>query len=356
MAEDGVPEHLVRPTVIVNPHSRFGKTGKEWETLRLMMDDVFYLPVYKLTKKPGDAILLAKEAVEGGCRVIYSLGGDGTINEVVNGIMAAESPQPVTLGTLPAGTGSDTCRILDNASEFPLYLKNLHNARVAPVDVGCAEILELDDPKPFSAEAAAPRGAAITRYFLNEADIGLGGIVNRMVNASTKRHGVFLQKTISALIRARPCCVRIEADGELVGEFSIFCAFFSNGHFAGGGMTVAEGFADDGRLDMLLLPSLSRVKSILRSKTLYKGLDRIVEVFGAQTLRAREFVVTEVPHLPTDSEALRRKRAKWRASGRSGTYVDLDGETPGVCPGRFWAVPGRLRLISVSQCVLSAHN
>src|SRR2546423_813469 len=93
--------------VVVNPHSAGGKTERRWPQLREIIHEAYGPFETRFTDAPGSATLLARDALKGGAELVVAMGGDGTINEVVNGFFDGIRPIAPTaaFGVLPAGTG-----------------------------------------------------------------------------------------------------------------------------------------------------------------------------------------------------------------------------------------------------------
>ena len=163
--------------LIVNPRSARGATGRLWSRAERRLRAI--LPSFHtaFTKSPGDATRLAAEAV-GRYQVIVAMGGDGTTNEVVNGLVGQDGavPSGVALGVIPAGTGSDFLRSFGVPRSLKGSAGVIARGQRHDVDVGRTRFLSFD-------------GAATTRYFINAAEVGLGAVACQAVNRSSKRLG-----------------------------------------------------------------------------------------------------------------------------------------------------------------------
>ena len=105
-----------RTVIIVNPKSHGGRLGKRWTELADTIGRVFPFDE-AVTQAPGDATRLAREALKAGAERVVAIGGDGTINEVVNGLSADFGR--VTLGIIPWGTGNDFARSIGVPADTP---------------------------------------------------------------------------------------------------------------------------------------------------------------------------------------------------------------------------------------------
>lgn len=270
------------------------------------------------TRAAGDAERRAELAVLEGARTLLSVGGDGTHSEVVNGILrAAPEPGSVSLGVLHAGTGGDFRRLVrDSGESLAERALELLSSRARPIDVGMVGHA-LDGDSPRDGE---------WRYFLNIAGFGLGGLVDRYANRSSKRLGgkaTYYLATLQALARFRPATVALEADGEPLGEVRATSVIVANGRYAGGGMLLApQARLGDGLLDVVVLRAASAPATIGLTRHLYDGT--LLESPLVEHFRCRQLVARAV------------KGAAW---------LDVDGESPGQLPASFGVVPGAIQLL-----------
>ncbi len=303
-----------RTQVIINPHSANGSTGRRWKIIREELrraigdfDECF-------TERTGHATELAREGLRAGCERIVAVGGDGTNNEVVNGFF--EQGRPVNpqaaLGFIPRGTGGDFRKTLGIGKRLEECLPVLQAGRVRPVDVGSATFHD-------------GAGQQIRRHFINITSFGIGGLVDALVNRSSKALGgrlSFLLATARALFSYRNRSIRLRVDDAFDERLTINNVAVANGQYFGGGMWVApKASPDDGLFDVVILGDLSRGEVIRGSRRIYRGTH--LEMPKVRWLRGRR-VVAE-----SDEEVL----------------IDMDGEQPGRLPITCELLPGALRLI-----------
>lgn len=300
--------------VIVNPAAGAGRVGRDWERLRPALRERIGDARFHLTSEPGHAANIAETLVADGARAILSLGGDGTHNEVVNGIMAAGPPPgEVGFGILPAGTGGDFARVLATPRDTLAAASAVRLDARRPLDVGRVQI---HGPEPE------------TRFFINVATFGIGGLVDRLVNEAPKTLGgraSFLIGTLRALIRYRPATVTLRVDdAEPIGPFRINTVAIGNGQFCGGGMHITpHANPTDGVFDVVIIEQQSALKMLSLTRAIYQGTH--VHRPFVQTFRATKI----------DAEIV----------GDDPAYLDLDGEAPGVIPATIEVIPGALRLL-----------
>jgi diacylglycerol kinase family enzyme len=274
--------------VVVNPSAAAGRVGKQRTRLRHAIETVIGPCRFVETVRQGHAPQLVHEAIESGATRLLSLGGDGTHHEVVNGIMAHPDGEGVTLGILPVGTGGDLKRTL-GAHSLPDALRAVVEEPVRAVDVGHARFF--DD-----------HGHPTERWFINIASCGISGLVDRLVNSTSKRLG----------------------DGRSLGQHEAMMVLVGNGCFAGGGMQFCpHAQLDDGLLDLLIVPAAPLLPSLLRTRHLYQGT--LAAVDGVISARATQVTVRPL------AEAAQ-------------LLLDLDGESPGTAPVTFSNHPKKLKL------------
>ena len=303
--------------VVANPNAAGGRVGKQWgaleRELKLRLGGVRLM----LTERAGHATELAREAVAGGAKTILSMGGDGTHNEVINGIMQADpAPGAVTLGLLPAGTGGDFRRMCVHNDDALTAARALPKAESQLIDVGSLSF-RTDDGEPAQ------------RYFINIASFGIGGLVDRYANQSRKRLGgkaTFYIATLKALAAYSPATVRVSIDGQDMGEHVITNVMICNGRFAGGGMMFApEARLGDGQFDVVFFQHKSALNTLAMSRSIYIGAhveSPLVTVHRGSKITAE--VITE-----------------------AAAYLDIDGEAPGILPAEFHMHHQAIRLLDV---------
>lgn len=310
--------------VIVNPNAAGGRLGRRWPQLEPIVRRIPGDLEIAFTEREGHASELAAGAIARGIRDIYSVGGDGTNNEVINGIMRhPDSARDVRVGLLPYGTGGDFRRILHDGDDLEATVRGFTEREPVAIDLGYVSYRGDD-------------GLVQERYFLNMASFGLGGLVDRIVNRSPKWMGgkaSFYLGTVRALLRYKPTHCRLIADGEDRGIFHVSNVFVGNAPYAGGGMYLTpEARLDDGWLDVVVVPDLPVLRALKSMPMLYKGTH--VELPEVESFRVREL----------RAEAL---------SDEMG-LVDIDGEAPGRIPLIMRIVPAALQMRNVVPSVLSS--
>ena len=265
-----MPSKSNRWLVIVNPASGRPDGGFGWRRLEhiLQAAGVSFDAVH--TQHPGHGETLARQALHEGRRHILAVGGDGSVNEIVHGIMTAglADTREVTLAVAPTGTGNDWARSLGIGRNPNEIVRALVTGRTMLHDVGAIDF-------PASGER---------RWFINVAGAGYDAWVTERVPRPVPSAFTYLRIALAGLVRYRSPLFRITADGEQV-EGRLLLAFVANARYCGNRMNVAPTASlDDGLLDVLAVRELSLLAVLPKLGKLYGG--RILGDPAVRHLRA----------------------------------------------------------------------
>ncbi len=300
-----------RAVFVVNPASANGATAREWPDLAAAARATGLIVAERMTEAPGHAVELAREASMNGADVVVAVGGDGTVHEVVNGLVGPGGARfgDAALGVVARGTGRDFIRSHAIPSKPREAIGVIAEGRIRPIDLGEVRT-DLD-----------PEG---TR-FANAASAGVTGAIAARANGMSKRLGgtpTFLVAAVQGFRAWRNTPITVEVDGR-PRELTAACVVLMNGHSLAGGMKAArDARPDDGLLDMVLVGDVG-------AKDLALNLHR---VYGG-TLGA---------HPKIDQI----KAAEVRISGGEPLPIEADGEIVGETPAVFRCLPGALRLVA----------
>ena len=304
-----------RIVFVVNPNAGNGVTGREWPRIWAKARDRLGSFETRMTSRPHDAIRLTRGAVASGAETVVCVGGDGTLNEVINGLMDDHEPIPpaVRLGYLPRGTGCDLCRSLTIPRDLHKAFDNILNGRSRPMDIGRMTYRE-------------HTGQRTARYFHNVLSFGLGGEVDDRVNRTTKALGGFVSfvwATLLSILLYEKKRIYLQVDDQFEGEITTWNIAVANGQYHGGGMWVAPGAAlDDGLFQVTVIGDLHLSEVFQHLPKLYTG--KIYEVSKIKKLAGRRLIATS-------SEPV---------------LIDMDGEQPGRLPVAVEIVPSALEILS----------
>lgn len=287
--------------VVVNPHAATGKGGRDWSVIKKILMDEGFIFDARLTEYQRHAIDIAqKGVVEEGYRKIISIGGDGTNNEVINGIFSQNvvPPSGIKVGVIPVGTGNDWTRMFGFPSDYREIAKIIKSEYTFLHDIGKVTYYNDGNPK--------------VRYFLNSSGAGLDSAVCQEVN-QLKAEGKggkihYLLCLIKGLRKHKYCRVKIEVEGREVFNEPILSLSVGNCCFNGGGMKMLpRAIPNDGLLDITVVSKVSVFKFFTNATNLYDGtfVDKMKEVKYFQGNKMR--ITSDPPHLlmiETEGETL----------------------------------------------------
>lgn len=274
--------------VVVNPMASVGKSGKDWPLIKqtLINEGIEFDDV--MTEYPRHAIEIVRNAiVEKGYRKFISVGGDGTNNEVINGIFTQDAvpTTEITMATMPIGTGNDWRRTFDIPLEYDVVAKIIKAGHTFSHDIGKLTYYNDGDPK--------------IRYFLNAAGTGLDQMVCNSTNMM-KQQGKggtirYLICVVKCLLTYKVTHIQIEIDNQIVFDDQILSVSVGNCRFNGGGMMMMpNAIPDDGQLDVTVIRKVSIFKFAANVKAIYDGtfIKKLKEV---QTYRGKHIKIVSIP-------------------------------------------------------------
>lgn len=297
--------------VIVNPYAGKGVRAKAWEDALSLLEKKRVPHETVFTAYRNHAGIIAAESIGLGCRKIISVGGDGTLNEVINGILSqrAVNSTDVTVAVIPMGTGNDWGRTYGLPRETEQLIELIRQGPTFVQDAGKIEY--------------GSGGARKTRYFINMSGLGFDGKVADNTNAAKERGRSnrlsYIRGILLPLISFHPVPTQIIADGEMYQQ-KMFSAVVGIGQFNGGGMRqVPQAIPDDGYFDLTMIMDAGKWTIVANAKRLFDG--SITEHAKVMTLRAKKITIEP------DSTVM----------------LEADGESLGLSPATFTVIPGSIR-------------
>jgi len=265
---------------------------------------------HDLTEAPGHAIELAKSAAKKGYQLVVSVGGDGTINEIVNGLHDAGSMADVLLGIISTGTGSDYIRTIGIPRSHREACRCLTSPRRLTVDLGVVEYVN--------------RGQTAKRLFVNFDSLGFDAEVVKATTQRFKALGAlpsYLLGLLTTLVFYQGRRVTLKLDGQ-AEERKVCVILMGNGKYGGGGM-LATPDADpmDGLLDVLIIDDLSKPDLLWSLPRVYRGTHLTHPKVTMK--RAREIEIRPIQPMS----------------------LQADGELIGEAPARFQVLPAALNVV-----------
>ena len=298
-------KNTIKTVFLVNPAAENGAAGRRWPELAHEAASLGLQGDTRFSERPGHLTELAREAAAD-ADLLVAVGGDGTVNEVVNGIAGLD----VELALIPRGTGGDFVRTFGIPRKLDRAVEVALRGRTRAIDLGRGRYRSW-------------AGEDEESYFANIASAGMSGAIAKRTNETSKALGgkvSYAWATVAVFSRWRSDEVRVRVDGtEQAGR--MHDVIVANGRYLGGGMKmVPEAEPDDGLLDVLLIGDLTKRDLLLTMPKTYRG--KHLPHPKATVLRGTTVEIDAPEPLP----------------------VELDGEQPGTTPVRFELVPRALRL------------
>ena len=307
------------PLVIVNPKSAAGSTESRWAEIASDLRAHFGAFQVAFTKKQGDGILLAKRGAAQGRKFIIACGGDGTINEVANGIL--ESGADIELGIFPSGTGGDFRRTLGISSNSREAAKQLQTGETKTIDVGKVTFLNHENEQT-------------SRFFLNVSSFGLSAAINERVKAKSafgwlpfdalRGKAKFAFSTLQEVLEVSFTTVRVKIDDKEEKSLNTLNFCVANSRYFGGGMKIApDAKINDGFFDVVNIGDIRTAKILFNAHKLYLGSH--LEMEEVKSTLAKRIEVSPL-------------------NDKMEIHLETDGELPGKLPAVYEVVPSALKV------------
>ncbi len=301
--------------VIVNPMSRGGATGKTWPILNKLLRTTGLPFDYELIKAPGQGIELSRQAVEKGYNLVIAVGGDGTVNEVVNGLIDENGKGRATLGIIAAGTQNDIAHMLGIPRDYIRGCQLFEKFETATIDIGDV--------------AYTSHNKIIRRHYINTAGIGFVSdvIENSIPQTKYKVLGGAVPYAIGLMPKVleyqnKDVLLSIDGEKRVERDFSIV---INNGRYLGGGRVFPNATPYDGLLDVAIIGNLSKLEALLNFPLFYTGTYVYHQKITLQ--QAKNVIIDSPQRLP----------------------IQIDGELVGETPATFRVIPSALA-VAVKDC------
>ena len=295
----------MKTCIICNPGA--GSVDQGNDTVEQLRDTAGSASV-RLTRNSGEATRIARQAVDEGCELVVAAGGDGTLNEVVNGV--GPHVDRVRVGLIPLGTGNDFARVLN----LPATIE------------GCIDVLR--DGHTRQVDLVRVTSDQV-RHFVNVSAGGFSGTVGEKLTPEIKKSWgplAYIRCAAEALPELRAYRTRVVLDDTTPLELNLYNAIIANGRFVAGGTPVApQASIDDGLLDLVLVPE--------------RPMGEIAAMV-AQMLLGK--------HLASDAVVFRRA-AKVYIDSTPGMWFNVDGELVGNEPATFEVLPRALQFVAPNE-------
>jgi YegS/Rv2252/BmrU family lipid kinase len=299
--------------VIVNPNAGNGKGKKDWDRISSIFKNENISFSVEFTERKCHAIDITLKAISAGFGKIITVGGDGTLNEVLNGVFNNNicPTTDMTLALVPVGTGNDWGRMFGIPLDYEKAVRIISENKTMLHDVGQVSFYNGTEKK--------------NRYFINIAGLGFESVVVKKTNFQKDNgHGgklIYFYNLLTSLLSYKNTKAEIIIDGE-TKQADVFSINIGNGRYCGGGMRqTPNALPDDGLLDVTVINGMGKFEIIRNLKILYDG--------------------TILNHPKIDGYRCR----KIKISSDSKIFTEADGESLGHTPAEFSIIPSGINIV-----------
>ncbi|MFC1906520.1 diacylglycerol/lipid kinase family protein [Chloroflexota bacterium] len=306
-----MPESYAK--VIVNPVAGSFSVGREWSHVCRRLREAGLSFDYELTKRAGHAMEIARRSADDGYHCLIAVGGDGTVNEVANGILRSTRSGNTILGIAGMGTAHAFALSLGIGEDYANAFSLLTGQGRALIDVGVVQCWS--------------QGQSIERFFVNEASVGFSAEIVDAWKYLPTRFGHSLNLALRAVAgyksltthRNQRLSLRL---GNEVESISCCTVVVANGRYLADGMQLApDASLDDGLLNVVIVGDVTKRELLKIRPTLYNGSH-------IQHAKIREEKTTAIA-IESDEQLL----------------VEADGDIIGEGPASFWVMPSALTVM-----------
>lgn len=299
--------------IVVNPNAGSRRCEKDWPGILdlLLKEDMSF--EYQLTEYRMHAVEITQKAILKGYRKIIVVGGDGTLNEVVNGVFSQKhvSSNEITIGMITVGTGNDWGRMFEIPHDYNKAIEVIKREKIFLQDGGMVSYQNGENGK--------------NRYFINIAGIGFDAAVveetNKMKDGGSGGTYAYLKSLVTSLIKYKPTRISIEIDGKKI-ENDVFSISIGICKYNGGGMMqLPDAVPNDGIFAITVINKIGRGDVIMSLPKLYNG--KIGSHPKVSTFSGEKVLVNSNPPI----------------------HLETDGESLGYTPLEFSIIPKSLRMI-----------
>lgn len=300
---------------IVNPAAGSHSVRKEWDNIFTRINQAGLEFDFEFTQYPGHAAEIARQSIEKGYRCLVAVGGDGTINEVANGILFSDNPENTVLGVVNAGTANAFKMSLGLGEEKLDSGASWNTHQPIKIDVGMIHCRRQDKQ--------------VKHYFINEVSVGLPAEVvkkwNYIPGSYSKKLNLLARTITGVLTLINSKNKRLNIDIINNSETGKFCTVvIANGKYFADGMIIAPNATlDDGLLDSIMIGDISMYDLIKIRPKLYDGT----------YIDHEKFKETKVSEISIESEEK--------------LIIEADGDIIGEGPVSIKVVPSALNVLPI---------
>ncbi|MBN2746412.1 MAG: diacylglycerol kinase family lipid kinase [Bacteroidales bacterium] len=280
-----------RYAVVYNPNACGGLGKDVLPQISAIMEKYGLLFDLFITHRRRHAMVIVRQNIRDGYRNFIAVGGDGTINEVVNGMMSQKKLLPeMKLGVVMVGTGNDWGKMFNIPDNYDAAIQIIKNNNIFRQDVGKVTF--------FLGERL------YSRYFINVAGLGFDAKVVQSVNRKKDKKKAsklsYLTSLFTSLMKYKALDINVSIEGKPFANNKLFTMSIGIGKYSGGGMMqVPDAIADDGLFDIMMVSNISKFKIIRKVTKLYDGtiatLKEVIMSRGKQlSVHSKDMIMLEV--------------------------------------------------------------
>lgn len=297
--------------VVINPIAGFGKCEEAWLHVKAKLAESYdFLHAY--TKYHHHASSLVQEAITNGYRNVLCIGGDGTLHDVINGVMLQNTCEnaEICIAFYSCGTGNDWQRSNFKNNDIDYFVERFLEQNYRDHDVG--KISCVIDHKESN------------HYFVNMAGVGFDAFVVQNMQGTKANRFSYLFGMLKSLFKYKHISLLIETETERI-ECKSYTSIVAINKFAGGGMKLApDAINDDGLFDVVIVKDLSIPMVLLNTHRMYSG--SYTQLKKVQNLRAKKLKVSVI-------------------NNADNTYTQAEGELIGTGPFEFECIKAAVRIL-----------
>ena len=261
--------------IILNTNANEKKCERSWKPVAELLERRNIRYELHVVRRPGEGISTAKELCQSGIRHLVAAGGDGTINEVVNGIfLSGVDTREVYMAVLPMGRGNDWARTHHYPNTIAEVVECWRNGNFMQHDIGRV--------------TSQTQDKSHTRYFINIAGFGFDAdVIYDVTNHPTHFFGfnVYVLSLLKTLFSHKPTAIQVSAKEDFEFDGEVFMVIAAICQYNGGGIREAKyAIPDDGLLDLIVVPKMSVPKVLKHLKDMTTG-DHIDKIEGIKLIK-----------------------------------------------------------------------
>ena len=299
----------LKTKIIVNPVAGAKTTYRKWPHISELLQSGGMPFEYQYTEGIGHAIELAREATASGYQFLVAVGGDGTVNEVANGILQSNDSSEATIGIISTGTGGDFIRTAGITKDYIKACASICGSKKRMIDVGVVEYIK--------------NGQSERRYFINSAGIGFDAQAIEAASHLPKIFGgtvPYVLGLLQSVVSYKNKQVNVSMD-EGCEQKRVLTMVMANGCYFGGGMCIApQADIYDGLFDVVSVGDINKLELLKTFPKIYKG--------------------THTTHPAVKVE----RASSVEIKSQERVFIEADGEFIGECPASFKIIPAALSL------------